>query len=167
MSDWSQKFNQKMEAKQQARKEARRDYNAYGQSVRLLFDWIDKKVQSIPAIILDRPVMARTDQFGADGDGPIDMIKSLTLRCESRTIEFTPEGINTAYGRGRIRIRHRAKQLHDYLRLYLIADETSSEAYPSNLVWVYNDKGDDQATEGYVVFGAEQFEALIEAAFLE
>jgi len=166
-SDWSEKFSNKLEAKQQARQAARRDFQAYSTAVRGLFDWVEKKVKGISAIQVDRPVMARNKDFGADVAGPIDMIKSLKLSCGAQVVELVPEGINTPYGMGRLRLRHRAKRLNDYLFLYLISDAASERPYPENLIWVINDQGDNQPPAEFGPFDDAVLENLIEAAFLE
>lgn len=161
---WADKFSKKLHAKQQARLEMRRDFGAYQEAVAVLFESIAEKVGGVEEIQVQRPMGLRTEAL-QNVTGKVDTIKALTMRCDGKTIELLPEGINFEIGKGRIRIVHKIKALPDYLFLYLVVDPTSDEQYPRNLHWVVNDT-EGQKPEDFPVFDDERLESLIEAAFL-
>jgi len=162
---WQSKFTEKLQARQQSRKELRRDFGAYQEMVVKLFELIMSKVSGIDTIQVQRPMPVRTDKFRENITGHIDTIKSMTLRCDGKLVEFVPEGINFDFGKGRVRILHKSKNLPDYLYLYLVVDPASTAEYPANLTWVIHDRdGELQAASS--PFDEARIEALIEAAFL-
>lgn len=163
---WQDRFNQKLQAKQQAKLEQKRDISAYGEWIANLFDQIAAKVSGIEAIKVQRPMAARTGEFRDNVSGQLEAIKAMTLRCEGEIVELIPEGINFAFGKGRVRIVHKIKDLSEYLYLYLVVDPASQETYPGNLRWVINDGGEEQPTGAYPPFDEGRIERLIEAAFL-
>jgi hypothetical protein len=163
---WQERFSSRLVARQQARMEQRRDFQAYIDWVAQLFDRIAGKVAGIEQITMQRPMVLRTGEFRDHVSGQVEMIKSMALRCESRMIEFVPEGINFAFGKGRLRLVHKVRGMPEFVYLYLVNDPTSPESYPSNLRWVINDGGEQQPPDKFPPFDEQRIEQLIERAFL-
>ncbi len=163
---WGDKFRSRLEEQKQAKQEERKSFDIYRDHVMRLFDTIEGKVKNVAAIQVSKPIVGRTEFYGKDVRG-LETVKSLCLKCGDKTIEFLPDGINTPYGKGRIRLRHSSKKLGQFVYLYLVKDPKSASPYPENLTWVIQDQKDGQEPTRCPVFDDRRIEDVIEACFLD
>lgn len=155
---WADKFNRKLEEKELARQEAKKSFQIYQEAALKLFDLIEEKVKGIEAISTFRYMV------GQAVTSPVPL-KALKLKCLERYLDIIPEGINLDSSKGRIRLKHNSKGIPNFIYVHLIVDPNSSELYPDNLVWAYNDKGAE--TFGNLpFFDDEKLEHVIELIFL-
>ena len=156
--NWAEKFERKLKQKELGRQEAKKSFQIYSDAALKLFDFVEKKVKGIEVLSVVRQMVGQSETTP-------NAVKTLKIKCKDKFLEFLPEGINLDESKGRIRLRHNARGLHQFVYLHLVVDLQSEELYPANLVWVLNDRSATDF-ESLPPLDDKELEKLIEIVFL-
>ena len=156
--EWAKKFERKLKQKELARQEAKKSFQIYSDASLKLFDFIERKVRGIEVLSVVRHMVGQSETTP-------NAVKTLKIKCQNKFVEFLPEGINLDESKGRIRLRHNARGLNQFVYLHLVVDPQLEEPYPDNLIWVLNENNATNFEE-LPPFTDKEIEKLIEIIFL-